>query len=283
MPSYTTLTVEVRGRIGIITLNRPEALNAFNQKMSIEIIEAFRELNQHPETIFTVLTGNGRFFSAGADVKAPIDPPPPEYTRSETKVHYLSQFTRALELLRSMIDHSKVLVLALNGPAVGGGAAWFEGVADIVFAAKGSWLQVPFNALGLVPENGSALHFAQNIGIHRANDILMFGRKCSVEELESWGMVNRIFPSEGFHNHVLAFLEEQLAVNDGKSMIETKRLQNSPLRKDRLFAVYESVDALAERFVDGAPRERFAKKRQQLLKGNKANTGDQRGHLKSSL
>lgn len=163
-----------------------------------------------------------------------------------------------------MIDHKKVLVLALNGPGIGGGAAWFQGVADIVLAAEGAYLQVPFNALGLVPENGSAPIFSQSIGIRRANDLLMLGRKCSADELQSWGLVNRTFPTTDFHGHVLKFLQDQLAVNDGKSMMETRRLQNAPLRKDRLFAVYDSVDALAQRFVDGAPLERFGKKKNQI-------------------
>jgi peroxisomal 3,2-trans-enoyl-CoA isomerase len=170
----------------------------------------------------------------------------------------------ALEMMRSMIDHKKVLVLGLNGPAVGGGAAWFEGIADIVLAAEGAWLQVPFSALGLVPENGSALSFAQSIGIHRANDFLMFGRKLTVEELENWGLVNRIFPKEGFHSSVVAFLEEQLSINDGKSMIETKRLQNAGLRDGRIVAVYNSLDALAERFVEDAPKKRFEAKKKEL-------------------
>ncbi len=155
-----------------------------------------------------------------------------------------------------MIDHKKVLVLALNGPAVGGGAAWFEGVADIVLAAEGAYLQVPFSALGLVPEFGSATAFSQSMGVHRANDMLMFGRKMSVEELEKWGMVNRILPKEDFHHKVVEFLEQQLDVNDGKSMMEAKRLQNLPLRRDRLLAVYDAVDALAERITEDAQKKR---------------------------
>jgi hypothetical protein len=71
----------------------------------------------------------------------------------------------ALEMLRSIIDHKKVFVLALNGPAVGGGAAWFTGVSDIVLVSSSCYLQVPFSALGLVPENGSAINFAQSMGI----------------------------------------------------------------------------------------------------------------------
>lgn len=166
--------------------------------------------------------------------------------------------------MRSVIDHKKVVVLALNGPGVGGGATWFQGLADIVFAAQGSWLQVPFSALGLVPENGSASLFAESIGVHRANDFLMFGERVTVEDLQRWGMVNRIFPKEGFHDHVTRFLEEQLQVNDGKSMMETKRLQNLPRRDRRLLAVYNAVDALAERFVDGAPVRMFNKRKAEL-------------------
>ena len=168
------------------------------------------------------------------------------------------------EMLRSIIDHKKVFVLALNGPGVGGGAAWFQGVADIVLAAEGAWLQVPFNALGLVPENGSAINIAQSMGVHRANDFLMFGRQLTVEELEKWGLVNRIFPKEGFHDSVVKFLEGQLEVNDGKSMMETKRLMNAPLRDGRIVAVFNAMDALAERFVEDAPKKRFEDKKKLL-------------------
>lgn len=171
-----------------------------------------------------------------------------------------SNAVAGMEMMRSMIDHRKVFVLALNGPAVGGGAAWFQGVADIVFAVEGAYLQVPFSALGLVPENGSSTLFAQSVGVRRANDFLMFGRKLTVEELEKWGLINRIFPKEGFHASVVKFLEEQLEVNDGKSMMETKRLQNAPLRDVRIMSVYNAVEALAERFVEGVPIQRFADK-----------------------
>jgi peroxisomal 3,2-trans-enoyl-CoA isomerase len=173
---------------------------------------------------------------------------------------------KATELLRSMIDHKKVLILALNGPAVGGGAAWFPGIADIVLASNTAWLQCPFSALALVPENGSAVSFAQHIGIHRANDFLMFGRQLTAAELEANGLYNRVFNSVGeeFQAEVVKFLEGQLEVNDGKSMMEMKRLQNAGIRDQRLVAVVNAVDALAERFVEDAPKKRFEEKRKLL-------------------
>ncbi|KAF2427763.1 ClpP/crotonase [Tothia fuscella] len=182
---------------GTQLLRRRELLN--------ENVDALGKLNEDPRTLFTVLTCEGRFFFAGADV-------------------------RALELLRFVIDHRKVFVLALNGSAIGAGAVGFTGFADIVLAAEKAYLQVPFSALGLVPENGSAIGFAQSIGVHRANDFLMFGRELTVEELEQWGIVNYIFPAKDFRQSVVSFLEAQLAVNvavnDGKSMVETKSLRN---------------------------------------------------------
>lgn len=120
------------------------------------------------------------------------------------------------------------------------------------------------SALGLVPENGSAVNFSQSIGVHRANEFLMFGQRLTAEELENWGLVNKIFPTKGFHNSVKGYLQKQLQINDGKSMMEMKRLQNAPLRDIRMLAVHDSMDALAERFVEGAPLERFALKKAEL-------------------
>ncbi|KAF2738425.1 ClpP/crotonase [Polyplosphaeria fusca] len=269
MAAYTDIKFEIKGKVGIIKFNRPKALNSFGGNLINDTIDALRVLNNHPETVFTVLTGEGRFFSAGADVKAAFNPStePEEYRNvAEKKLAYLQRFAYATELLRCMIDHHKVLVLALNGPAVGGGAAWFPGIADIVLASNTAWLQCPFSALALVPENGSAISFAQHMGIHRANDFLMFGRKLSAKECEEWGLYNRVYDCAGdqFQGEVLGFLEAQLEVNDGKSMMEMKRLQNAPIRDARMMAVVNAVDALAERFVEDAPKKRFEDKKRLL-------------------
>lgn len=157
-----------------------------------------------------------------------------------------------------------MFVLALNGPGVGGGAAWFQGIADIVLAVENTYLQVPFNSLALVPEAGSSTNLARHIGVLRANDFLMFGRKLTIKELEDWGLVNRVFPVNGFHDSVIEFLEKQLDVNDGVSMMETKRLQNIPLRSERILAVYNATEALSERLASGAPAIRFKTKKAEL-------------------
>lgn len=166
--------------------------------------------------------------------------------------------------MRALIDQRKVFVLALNGPGVGGGGGWFPGIADVVLAADSTYIQVPFSSLGLVPENGGARTFAQTIGVHRANEIFMFGKKVTAQELRQWGLVAEIFPTETFHRDVKSYLKRQLSVNDGESMILARKLQNEPLRAERMIALYDAADALTERIVDGAPARRFKAKASEL-------------------
>jgi peroxisomal 3,2-trans-enoyl-CoA isomerase len=94
----------------------------------------------------------------------------------------------------------------------------------------------------------------------------MFGRKLSADELLAAGLYNYVWEATGseFQAKVKEFLDEKLAENDGKSMMEMKRLQNAPVRDARMMAVVNAVDALAERFVEGAPTERFEKKKREL-------------------
>lgn len=96
----------------------------------------------------------------------------------------------------------------------------------------------------------------------------MFGKKVTARELQRWGLISEIFPATTFHNDIKAYLTHQLDVNDGASLLLARKLQNGPLRTERMIALYDAADALSERFVDDAPISRFIKKRVEL-KGNK--------------
>lgn len=182
----------------------------------------------------------------------------------EKKVYWQQHIAIGTELVRSLIEHKKVLVLAMNGPGVGAGASWFQGSSDIFYAAEDAWMQVTFSQLGLVPEAGSAINWANSMGTHRANDWLMFGGKATAQEMHQMGLVNKIFPTKGFHDAVKDYLKEMLKDRSGKSMMEMKRLQNSSLRGARLLALFEATDALSERFVDGEPAVRMTAKMEEL-------------------
>lgn len=182
----------------------------------------------------------------------------------EKKIYYMQEFAVGAELIRSMIDHKKVLVLAMNGPGVGAGGSWFQGVCDIFYAAEDAWIQVTFSQLGLIPEMGIITNWAQSLGAHRANDLLIFGGKVTAQELQQRGLVNQLFPTQGFHDKVKDYLKDMLKDRSRKAMMEAKRMQNQSLRDQRILALFEAVHSLAERFVDGEPKERMLAKMNEL-------------------
>ncbi|EME44686.1 hypothetical protein DOTSEDRAFT_88755 [Dothistroma septosporum NZE10] len=267
---YTDVVVTIQDGIGTIKFNRPNQLNSFGGSLVEDTIAALRELNDHPDTTFTVITGEGRFFASGADVTSIASTPTSFKNDGQAKVFWAQRMAVGMELVRSLIDHKKVLVLALNGPGVGAGAAWFQGSSDLFYAAEGAWLQVTFSQMGLVPENGSAHNWAEHMGVHRANEWLMLGGKASVEELKQIGMVNKIFPKEGFHDAVHQYLKDMLKERSGRSMIVMKELQNKRTRDARILSLFEAYNALAERFVEGEPMVRMKAKMQELADKRKS-------------
>lgn len=257
-------TAKIYVSLSYIQLNRPKQLNSFGGSLVEDTIAALRELDNHPDTTFTVITGEGRFFASGADVTGIANTPSTFANDGQKKIFWMQRFAVGMELVRAMIDHKKVLITAMNGPGVGAGAAWFQGSSDLLYAVEGTWLQVTFSQMGLVPENGSAVNWAHSMGSHRANDWLLFGGKATVEELKEAGLVNKIFPKENFHAAVHAHLKEMLRERSGKSMMEMKRLSNKATRDARILALYDSMDALAERFVEGEPMVRMKAKMDEL-------------------
>ncbi|USW58837.1 Putative enoyl-CoA hydratase/isomerase, ClpP/crotonase-like domain superfamily [Septoria linicola] len=267
---YTDIVVTVQDGIGTIKFNRPKQLNSFGGRLIEDTIAALRELDNHPDTTFTVITGEGRFFASGADVTGIAGTPQNFKNDAEKKIFWVQRFAVGMELVRAMIDHKKVLVTAMNGPGVGAGAAWFQGSSDLLYAAEGAWLQVTFSQMGLVPENGSAVNWAQSMGVHRANDWLLFGGKATVEELKDAGLVNKLFPKETFHADVHNYLRDMLKERSGKSMMEMKRLQNKQTRDARILSLFDSTNALAERFVEGEPMVRMKAKMDELAAKRKS-------------
>jgi len=94
--TYTDIIFEIKGKIGVIKLNRPKSLNAFGGRLLIDVVTALRELDAHPDTVFTVLTGAGRFFSSGADVKASL-------SLADKKVEYASPAEKKIAYMSSYV------------------------------------------------------------------------------------------------------------------------------------------------------------------------------------
>ncbi|KAI9005014.1 peroxisomal d3,d2-enoyl-CoA isomerase [Hyaloraphidium curvatum] len=270
VPGFNDIVLQIDGAIATIMFNRPASLNAFGGKLLIEFQHALRHIEGIPEVVFTVLYGAGRFFSSGADVVAFGDREAIPDTEIERKIVYNRTYMAwYAELLRMIIDHPKLFTLALNGPMVGGGCAWFLGVADLVLASETAYAQVPFSALGLVPEQGSGIMLPESMGYRRAVEFLILGRKLTVEEMERFGLVNRIYPQATFHADVRAYLQDRLAVNEHSSMLVSKKLMAGPLRDKRVHAVNESMSALSSRFSTGVATKRLEQRRAEMVAAKK--------------
>ncbi|KAF2398245.1 ClpP/crotonase [Trichodelitschia bisporula] len=254
------ITLETRGKIAIITLNREKKLNALNLDLYYRLATLMNEVAAKPEIAITILTGKGRFFSAGADVGLSSSAP----TEGEDiRRHWLRSFvSNNLFITHAFYSHPKILVVALNGPAVGLSAA-LVGFADFVYAAPHTFILTPFTSLGLVSEGGASIGFVQRLGIAKANEALIQSKRISAEELVQVGFVNKIFDtgkdSDKFLAAVLAEVDDRMGDHlDSDSMMKVKALIQAPGRKaldaQGVLEVFGGLD----RFVAGIPQGHFA-------------------------
>jgi peroxisomal 3,2-trans-enoyl-CoA isomerase len=215
----------------------------------------------------TILTGTGRFFSAGADVQTTR----PGGDGSSTSAHAVrreilrSFVSNNVDITRAFYTHPKVLVAALNGPAVGLSAALL-GFADFVYATSHTFLLTPFSSLGLVAEGGASWGLVQRLGPARANEALIMSKRITCPELLACGFVNKIIDgadkndSAGFLKKVIAEVEDRLGEHLNQESIQLiKQLIRRPyLEMLEGQGVAEAMMGL-QRFVSGAPQEEFRK------------------------
>ena len=255
------VTLTTRGRIAIITLNLPKKLNAMTQDLYYRLAQLLHKVAAMDDIYITVLTGNGRFFSAGADVSISRDVP----ENADPKQHYLRGFVaNNLHITHAFYTHPKILVTALNGPAVGLSAA-LTAFSDFIYAAPHTFLLTPFTSLGLVAEGGASRAFVQRLGISKANEALIMSKRITAPELLACGFVNKIFDvkpgeSEEFQRQVLEEVEERLGTHlNQDSLIKVKALIRKPEREILDAQGVAEVFGGLERFVSGIPQEEFRK------------------------
>lgn len=188
---------------------------------------------------------------SGADVSK--SPPPSD---QEARRHWLETFVAGnLYLTHAAATHSKILVAALNGPAVGGGAA-VAAFADFIYAGPKAYLLFPFASLGLVAEVGTSRTLVQKMGISLANEAMLMGRKIPIEELLRCGFVNRIIDAGDDDGNFLALVLKELEEGLGDhpssaNLLEIKASMGRPTRdKSDLHSVAE-VFAGWERLASG--------------------------------
>ena len=182
--SYQNILVERRGAVGVVTLNRPEALNALNAGLIAELASALDRLEADAAVGAIVLTGNEKAFAAGADVKEMVSKTYPEI--------YCEDFiTRGWERLGQC---RKPVVAAVAGFALGGGCE-LAMMCDIVIAADTAKFGQPEITLGTIPGAGGTQRLPRFVGKAKAMDLCLTGRMMDASEAEQAGLVSRVVPA----------------------------------------------------------------------------------------
>ena len=180
---FETLLLEQKGRVTIITLNRPKALNALNSLVLRELTESLNALDQDQDVGCIVITGSEKAFAAGADIKE-------MQSKSLTEMH-AEDFLSGWEAIGRV---RKPIIAAVSGFALGGGCE-LALMCDMIFAADTAKFGQPEVKLGVMPGMGGSQRLTRIIGRSKAMDLCLTGRMMSAEEAERSGLVARIFPA----------------------------------------------------------------------------------------
>jgi 2-(1,2-epoxy-1,2-dihydrophenyl)acetyl-CoA isomerase len=186
---YEQIKSEQRDDVLVLTLNRPERLNAWTQQMSAELSDAIIAANEDATVGAIVLTGEGRGFCAGADIQDTFKSQLDGAERSAAP-----RPRRAVDWV-SLVRSSKPLVAAVNGHAVGIGLTMILSF-DYIMASDQARLSCRFIKMGLVPELASSHFLPQRVGLGRASDLMLSGRMVPAAEAGELGLVDQVVPHE---------------------------------------------------------------------------------------
>jgi enoyl-CoA hydratase len=192
MSDYQTILLKTEGRVGIITLNRPEALNALNVQLGTELLAAARAFDNDPDIGAIIITGSERAFAAGADIKEMAP-------RSYMEMYSQDWFAEWDELARVRTP----MIAAVSGHALGGGCE-LAMIADLIIAAENAKFGQPEIKLGVIPGMGGTQRLTRAIGKAKAMEMVLTGRIMGAAEAERSGLVARVVPVESLLEEALA-------------------------------------------------------------------------------
>ena len=238
--AYKYFKIEVEDGIATVTMNRPEALNALNREGLDELHKhLFRDLGQDASVKAIIITGAGRAFSAGGDVKV-FDA---EANKGAIRIAGAGR-SDGVKMLETILDLEKPIIAAVNGPAVGLGAT-IALFCDIIIAAETARFGDTHISVGLVPGDGGTVIWPLLIGVARAKELLMTGDIIDAKEADRLGLVNKVVPLEDLMPTAKK-LAMRLAHGPTLAIGWTKRSVNKKIKQDMNLLI-EAVSA-TERF-----------------------------------
>lgn len=233
MSGYETVTVERHDAVALITMNRPQALNAFDAALRRDILLAAREVNMDDTVRVVVLAGAGRGFGAGADLgEMPMSDP---HWRVDDQLN-LEYKPVMLEIFRA----PKPWISAVQGPAAGV-ASSFAMVCDLTVMAENAYIYQAFTAISLVPDGGATWHLVRTLGRKRAYEIIATGEKIPAHKCLDWGLCNRVVADDQLLQEAMAWAE-QLAASAPLSLRYAKQAVAQACEADLAQTISDEAD-----------------------------------------
>jgi 2-(1,2-epoxy-1,2-dihydrophenyl)acetyl-CoA isomerase len=263
-PQLETVEVSVAEGVGTIRLNRPEALNAWNQQLGKDLLAALHYARSEEAVRAVLVEGAGRAFSSGADLKDFGAEMTPEGHPDVYKV-LTERYHPIMIAIREM---PKPVIASVNGPAAGIGCS-LALCCDLIVAGESAYLLLAFVNIGLVPDGGSSLFVPTRVGMARASEMAMLGERVPAKQALAWGLINRVAPDEKLAEESQA-LARRLAAGPTRSYAGTKRQLNNWLysrmeEQLELEAQIQREMSRSEDFMEGAMA--FVEKREATFSG----------------
>lgn len=215
---YETLELERRGAGAIIRLNRPDALNAWNHQLGVELLDAVRNVAADDAVRAVCVTGSGRAFSSGADLRDLT-------ARGLTPEGHVDVYTVLTTvyhpILLTLRRMPKPVIAALNGPAVGIGCS-LALCCDLLLCAESAYMLLAFVNIGLVPDGGALALISTRAGAGRATAMALLGERIPAAEMLRCGLVDEVLPEDELEDHVHGRLDA-LAAGPTRSYAGSKR------------------------------------------------------------
>jgi enoyl-CoA hydratase len=237
----------------VVTLNRPEALNAADQEMHTAISKLWGELEATPNVRAVVLTGAGRAFSGGGDLQNL------QNMVDSVELRRMVMAESAV-IVRTMVGFSAPIVSAVNGPAIGLGCS-LASFSDIVVMEEDAYFADPHVAIGLVAGDGGALTWPLNTGLQRTKEWLLLGGRITADEAFRFGLANRVVP-KGESLAEAKSIARRFAALPSQALRETRRVLNQPL----IARVDEALEELLATETQSFDEETFQLNLKKLLK-----------------
>ncbi len=223
--SYSYVRAVREGAVAHVELNRPEALNAWLPEFADEVADALRNAAADPEVRAILITGAGRAFSAGADVKRARDLLPNGEPDLSSWLH--RHYNPVILAVR---DAPKPVVGAIQGAAAGLGCSLALS-CDLLVAGESAYLLLAFVNIAVMPDAGALRFLAERVGLARAAELAMLGERLPAAKALEWGLVNRVVPDDAVHAEGMA-LAQRLAAAPTLALASIKKTLNETSQPD---------------------------------------------------